>query len=136
MIFILILFLFLGFLVFYMVKKNSKFHQKIFNLRFTGVMVGSSIVYFFLSYIIFGVLFALGEGGATNSTAFLNNILSSLSLVVMPVVSLVGYLDKLYYSNAGHGFPNFIYFPISFILNSLLMGFFIAVLLVRFRSKK
>ena len=131
MILISILFLFICFIIILIIMGNSKFLQGILNLRFPLIMFISSIIHFFLSYIFFGVMFALGEGNSGKSCTFLNVVSSIISFFIIPVVSLVGYGDKIYYNNTRHAFPGFVYFPVAFILNSLLFGLFIAIFLKR-----
>lgn len=135
MVIISALFLIVCIIVFIVFKRSPAFYQGILNLPFLLMVFVSSLIYFCFSYIIFGGMFAVGETKSMGSQTFLNSISSIASYITMPVVSIVEYADRIYYNNTGGAFPNFVYFPISFLLNSLLFGFFIALFLIRFRKK-
>lgn len=107
----------------FIMDKNSNIKNYI------KIFVVVTLIHFVVSYMLFSFLFAVGESSNAISKGPIFSILGILSSILLFLLKVVEYFDKLYYSNVGHGFPNFIYFPIAFSVNSLLWGFIITWLM-------
>jgi len=110
--------------------KGKYFFCKIYytkgRLNEFSTTISVAILHFFISYFLFGFLFAMGESGESGS--FLVKVLAFFYTVIgfNPFFILLHFLDA---GTPRIIIPNFLYFPVSFIFNSLLWGLVITLVL-------
>lgn len=121
----LVLFIFIALSIFISITAGRRLIYSLCSqegkINFPIVMFGIAIIHFLFSWLIFGFMFAMGEGDKVlNSPIYI--MIGVFENILLFFLRLVECFDKIYYNNYGRGIPNFIYFPVSFIVNSLLWG--------------
>jgi hypothetical protein len=97
------------------------------NFLFTTLIIAA--LHFLFSYFLFGFLFAMGESGEKGG--FLISILAFLDKIIgfNPFQMALEFMDNMM---PRLPIPNFVYFPTSFIINSLFWGLVITWLIITY----
>ena len=112
--------------VYYLIHGNYLFSRRSLSIRFLLYLIIFSIIYFIITYIVFGLLSMLRESAIAEGNIIVDIIVAIVSIFVMPLVFLAEHIDRICFFRYDKCLPSFLYFPLSFILNSLLYGYFIS----------